>query len=227
MGRWNGPHPWRAIIGWIAFVAICFFVGNAVGTTTIDESQSGTGESGRASRMLDAAGFTDQPGTEMVLVQSRSGSRSDGATIAKAHPDLRAEELGDASVGKALDDRLAADFRAAEFLSVLITLVILIVAFGALLAAGIPVLLGLTAVFSAIGLVAVTSAFIPTSESAPVAPATWLPWRPHRRRAATPCSSRASRWSRRSAACSSWALPTRPRWPPARSSSPRSPCSAR
>ena len=86
----------------------------------------------------------------MMLVQSRSGSRSDGATIAKAHPDLRAEELGDASVGKALDDRLAADFRAAEFLSVPITLVILIVAFGALLAAGIPVLLGLTAVFSAI-----------------------------------------------------------------------------
>ena len=168
MGRWSGPHPWRAIIGWIAFVAICFFVGNAVGTTTINESQSGTGESGRASRMLAAAGFTDQPGTEMVLVQSRSGSRSDGATIAKAHPDLRAEELGDASVGKALDDRLAADFRAAEFLSVPITLVILIVAFGALLAAGIPVLLGLTAVFSAIGLVVVTSAFIPTSESAPI-----------------------------------------------------------
>ena len=90
------------------------------------------------------------------------------ATIAKAHPDLRVEQFGDASVGKALDDRLAADFQRAEFLSIPITLVILIVAFGALLAAGIPVLLGLTAVFSAIGLVALTSTLIPTSEGAPI-----------------------------------------------------------
>ncbi len=22
MGRWSGMHPWKAIIGWVAFVAI-------------------------------------------------------------------------------------------------------------------------------------------------------------------------------------------------------------
>ena len=44
------------------------------------------------------------------------------------------------------------DFQKAEVLSIPITLIILIVAFGALLAAGIPVLLGLTSVFAAFGL---------------------------------------------------------------------------
>ena len=33
------------------------------------------------------------------------------STIAAAHPDLRVEQFGDASAGKALDDRLAADFK--------------------------------------------------------------------------------------------------------------------
>ena len=45
-------------------------------------------------------------------------------------------------------------------LSIPITLVILIVAFGALLAAGIPVLLGLTSVFAAFGLTTLSSQFI-------------------------------------------------------------------
>jgi uncharacterized membrane protein YdfJ with MMPL/SSD domain len=87
------------------------------------------------------------------------------ATVAGDHPGLRVEQFGDASSGKQFDDKLAQDFQKAEFLSIPITLVILLLAFGALLAAGIPVLLGLTSVFTAFGLTAVSSQFIATGES--------------------------------------------------------------
>ena len=63
------------------------------------------------------------------------------------------------------DDKLKQDFQKAEFLSIPITLLILLLAFGALLAAGIPVLLGLTSVFTAFGLTAVSSQFMATGES--------------------------------------------------------------
>ena len=33
MGRWSGMHPWTAIIGWIAFVAVAFVVGSASRST--------------------------------------------------------------------------------------------------------------------------------------------------------------------------------------------------
>src|SRR5690242_15440355 len=89
MGRWSGLHPWRAIFAWIAFVAVCFAAGNAIGTTKVDENTSGPGESGRAARMLDQAGFNDQPATELVFVQARRGRLSDG-TLHAVDRDVRA-----------------------------------------------------------------------------------------------------------------------------------------
>ena len=74
------------------------------------------------------------------------------AAAQRAHPDLRVEQFGDASVTKALDAALEEDFQRAEFLSLPVTLVILLLAFGALVAAGLPLLLGLTAVMASIGL---------------------------------------------------------------------------
>ena len=61
-------------------------------------------------------------------------------------PSCAIEQFGDASADKALDGVLDDDFKQAEFLSLPITLLILVVAFGALVAAGVPLLLGLTAV---------------------------------------------------------------------------------
>jgi uncharacterized membrane protein YdfJ with MMPL/SSD domain len=75
----------------------------------------------------------------------------------KAHPDLRVEQFGDASAGKAIDARVSKDFQKAETLSVPITLLILIVTFGSLVAAGLPLLLALTSVAATIGLVAIPS----------------------------------------------------------------------
>ena len=59
MGRWSGTHPKTAIFGWIAFVLIAFFVGNLVGTKTLDQSETGVGESGRAAKTLHDAGFEE------------------------------------------------------------------------------------------------------------------------------------------------------------------------
>ena len=58
------------------------------------------------------------------------------AGLDRAHPGLRIEEFGDASAAKALDEAFEDDFRKAELLSLPITLLILVVAFGALVAAG-------------------------------------------------------------------------------------------
>lgn len=89
----------------------------------------------------------------------------DATTTAQGrHPDLRVEQAGDASIEVVLGDQLASDFRLAEYLSVPVTLGILLVAFGALFAAGVPVLLALSAVASAIGLSALVSQILPVTE---------------------------------------------------------------
>jgi uncharacterized membrane protein YdfJ with MMPL/SSD domain len=79
------------------------------------------------------------------------------AAVQRANPELRVGEVGDASANKAINARIGADFRRAEVTSLPVTLVILVFAFGALVAAGIPLLLGMTAVAAALGLTALLS----------------------------------------------------------------------
>ncbi|MCT9932323.1 MMPL family transporter [Planotetraspora sp. A-T 1434] len=79
------------------------------------------------------------------------------ARVQKAHPGLRIEEAGSASAGKLIGEAIDKDFVRAEQLSLPITLGILLAAFGALLAALVPVALAMTAIFSATGLLALTS----------------------------------------------------------------------
>jgi RND superfamily putative drug exporter len=83
----------------------------------------------------------------------------------RAHPSLRIEEFGDYSSMKAFDKIFADDFAKATSLSLPITLAIMIVAFGALTAAGIPVLLAITGVMATVGLVAIPSQFSPVDQS--------------------------------------------------------------
>ncbi len=79
------------------------------------------------------------------------------AAAQRGFPSLRIEEFGDASSQKALSKTLGRDFSRAETLSVPVTLLILVLAFGSLVAAGVPMLLGLTAVGASLGLIAVLS----------------------------------------------------------------------
>jgi uncharacterized membrane protein YdfJ with MMPL/SSD domain len=86
--------------------------------------------------------------------------------VAKANPQIRIEQFGEASAGKALDDTIGKDFRRAEGISIPMTFVILWLAFAALIAALLPVVLALTAIVIATGLVTLTSHGIPIDGNA-------------------------------------------------------------
>ncbi len=91
--------------------------------------------------------------------------RAATAEVQRSHPALRVEQVGGPSIGKALDDTLGADFQRAEFLSLPVTLAILVIAFGALIAAAVPVLLALSSVAAAMGLSTLASHLVPASDS--------------------------------------------------------------
>jgi uncharacterized membrane protein YdfJ with MMPL/SSD domain len=86
--------------------------------------------------------------------------------VAHTQPTLLIEQFGDASANKALSDTVGKDFRRAETASIPLTLVILWLAFAALVAALLPVVLALTAIAIAGGILALTSHAIPIDQSA-------------------------------------------------------------
>jgi uncharacterized membrane protein YdfJ with MMPL/SSD domain len=84
----------------------------------------------------------------------------------EAHPQFFVGQFGEASAVKAIETAANEDLGKAGILSLPITMIILVLAFGALVAAGIPLLLALTAVFATFGLVAATSHFVPMAMQA-------------------------------------------------------------
>jgi uncharacterized membrane protein YdfJ with MMPL/SSD domain len=78
--------------------------------------------------------------------------RSAVLAVGKQHPDVSVEETGDISASDARDRVVNNDLHRAELLSVPVTLFVLLFAFGAVVAALVPVLLALTAVAAAFGL---------------------------------------------------------------------------
>ena len=227
-GRWSASHRKTAIAGWLAFVLAAVVLGGAAGIDYQRDEDLGTGESGRADKII-AAGFADHA-SEQVLVQGRGSvtvddprfaaaledverrlagfpfvvglesPRAHGASLVSrdrrsaliqfdiagdsqaagdriepvlaavarsqaAHPEFVIEEFGDASARRAISEAFEDDARQAEFLSLPITLLILVAAFGALVAAGLPLLLGLTAVAASIGLLGPVSQLIPVADA--------------------------------------------------------------
>jgi RND superfamily putative drug exporter len=84
----------------------------------------------------------------------------------RAHPALRIEEFGEGSARNAISGVFEEDLQKAETLSLPITLVILLIAFGSLVAAGIPLLLAFSAVLATFGLVALPSQVFPVDDAA-------------------------------------------------------------
>jgi len=70
----------------------------------------------------------------------------------RANPTISVREVGNASATYELNKRFSKDFANAERLTIPITLIILLAAFGALVAAGLPVLLAFSAVLASLGL---------------------------------------------------------------------------
>ena len=217
-GRWSAQHRKTAILGWIAFVVLAAVLGGKVGLNDIDESAQGNGESKRGAMIVEAAGFPEQAG-EQVLVQgkgtvragdaqvtaavrdvvtrleriegvteiespldpaTRAGTVSaDGRSVAvnfklagteehveklveqplaavaairTAHPEVRVEQFGEVSAAKEIAAQDARDGKKSELISFALLLVILLVAFGAVVAAGLPLVLGASAVAGTVGL---------------------------------------------------------------------------
>jgi uncharacterized membrane protein YdfJ with MMPL/SSD domain len=217
-GRWSAQHRKTAILGWIVFVVLATVVGGKVGQNDIDESASGNGESKRGDMIVEAAGFPDQAG-EQVLVQGKGSVKADDpqvtaavrdvvrrleriegiteiespvdpasrvntvskdgrsvvvnftmpgadehveklvdqplaavAAVQTAHPGVRVEQFGDVSATKEIAAQDAKDGKQSQAISYGLMLIILLVAFGALVAAGLPLVLGATAVTGTIGL---------------------------------------------------------------------------
>ena len=76
------------------------------------------------------------------------------------HPGIAIEEFGGHSM-KQFDDAVSDDFAKAGEFSLPVTLIVLVIAFGALVAAGLPLLLALTAVVATGGLLALPSKLMP------------------------------------------------------------------
>ncbi|HEX4009167.1 MAG TPA: MMPL family transporter [Solirubrobacteraceae bacterium] len=83
------------------------------------------------------------------------------AQVAALEPGVRLQEAGLASGGHAINQVVDTDLHHAELISLPITLFILLLAFGALVAAVVPLLLGLTSVAGALGALGLVSHVVP------------------------------------------------------------------
>jgi RND superfamily putative drug exporter len=113
-------------------------------------------------------------GKSALVTFNVTGTNEDQAVLPALHavaaaqaryPRLRIAEAGGASEDRAANAILGKDFRQAETTSLPVTLILLLVVFGALVAAGIPLLLAATAVIAAISLTSVIGQWLPTGQS--------------------------------------------------------------
>jgi uncharacterized membrane protein YdfJ with MMPL/SSD domain len=81
--------------------------------------------------------------------------------VAKAHPGFYVGEAGSISSGKAVSHTFNTQLAKAGERSIPLTLIILLLVFGAMIAAGVPLLLALSAVAATMGLVALPSHLVP------------------------------------------------------------------
>jgi RND superfamily putative drug exporter len=70
------------------------------------------------------------------------------------YPTLEVRQVGDVSLDEAIDERVGEDLASAETISLPVTLILMLIAFGALIAAGLPVLLAFSSVAATIGVLA-------------------------------------------------------------------------
>ncbi|MEU0332344.1 MMPL family transporter [Streptomyces sp. NPDC006193] len=216
--RWSARHPWRAIVGWLVFVALCLGIGSAVGTHSATTADYRVGEAGRAEAMA-AEGHLERRPTEQVLISSRSGpvdrkaaeaaardltarmqrlpevagvaapllseergilmvevalkgeerdakEKVDALTeqteaVGRAYPELSLEETGSPSISKGVDRQRGDDLALSEKITLPVTLITLLLVFGSVTMAGVPLLLALSSIAAAVGLSMVASHLSP------------------------------------------------------------------
>ena len=138
---------------------------SAVGVVTNVQSPYATGNRGQISADGHSATVSLDIRGDADTATDRIQPVMDTVDIAAAaHPSLRIEEFG-VSADKQLDDKFNKDLERAGLLSLPVTIVILVIAFGAFVAAGIPLLLALSAVMATMGLLAIPSQVWPVDSN--------------------------------------------------------------
>jgi uncharacterized membrane protein YdfJ with MMPL/SSD domain len=124
------------------------------------------GNAGQLSQDRHSALITfDLPDNDSQAEDLVEGPLAAVSKLDQTHPGYTIEEFGEASADRALSQAFEDDFQRAEITSLPITLIILILAFGALLAAFVPLVLAATAVAAALGLLGPISQLWPVDES--------------------------------------------------------------
>jgi RND superfamily putative drug exporter len=125
-----------------------------------DEENSGQiSDDGRSVLIdMEIAGDSDDAMDKITPVVDRVKEVQD------AHPGFYIGSVG-VSTEKDVTDAFLEDLAKAGLISIPLTLIILIIAFGALVAAGIPLLLGITAVLATMGLISLWSQWLPMEEA--------------------------------------------------------------
>ncbi len=108
--------------------------------------------------------FTPKGSYDEAIVYIDSISEAT-AGVQEQNPDFYVGQAGSTSTGKALDEMFGSQLARAGLLSIPLTLIILLLVFGSLVGASIPLLLALTSVFATMGLVALPSQIIPMDTS--------------------------------------------------------------
>ncbi len=103
----------------------------------------------------------DMKGDNKVATSHIDAITTATGKLAAAHPGFYVGEAGSISSGKALNKAFNEQLAQAGERSIPLTLLILLLVFGAIVAAGVPLLLALTAVIGTIGIVALPSHLVP------------------------------------------------------------------
>ncbi|MFF5362623.1 MMPL family transporter [Streptomyces scabiei] len=140
------------------------------------EAVGRTGRVGDVTSPYDTGTISEDGRSALVQFDVRGASDTAGERIEpvlkavegvqKEHGTLRIEEIGGASMMKTFDDAFGDDFQKAEYSAVPVALGILLIAFGAVVAALLPVALAVTAIMATMGLMAIVSHVIPMSDTA-------------------------------------------------------------
>src|SRR3954465_3892107 len=103
---------------------------------------------------------------DSTQAQDRVGPILDAVAAVQAkHPAVDMRQLGDASANKAINKVIGEDLAKAGELSLPVTLIILTLTFGTLVAAGVPLLIGITSVMAALGLIALPGGVLPVDSN--------------------------------------------------------------
>jgi uncharacterized membrane protein YdfJ with MMPL/SSD domain len=130
------------------------------------ESPYAPGNQARISRDGHAALLHFQIAGKESEVKDRVDPTLSATSAAQAaHPQFEIAQMGEASIEKKISDVISEDFKRALGTSLPITLIILLITFGAVVAALIPLGLALTAVLGTIGIVALISQLSPVDQS--------------------------------------------------------------